>query len=193
LDYGACTYLFFSEDIIKKNEELYITTRDNIVFEAGMFVSRLGIKRCYIIIPESPDIPGLADHLASDLRVLPIPANTPGGCTFDVMVAFSGKGGEIDLPGNRFVFTSPGLNATVTNQSTAKYVTLNVTGAFHVSTQTNGNVVTVVTGRNLLVDPIAGFVLAIGTFSYVFDSTGTILIQPLIGTGQLIDVCKLIS
>ena len=70
-------------------------------------------------------------------------------------------------------------------------MTLSVTGAFHQSTQ-DGNVVTVVTGRNLLGDPEAGMVLAIGTFSFVFDANGN-LVQPLSGTGRLIDVCPLIS
>jgi hypothetical protein len=39
---------------------------------------------------------------------------------------------------------------------------------------------------------VAGFVLAIGHFSFVFDSNGN-LIQPLTGQGQLIDVCGLIN
>jgi hypothetical protein len=53
-------------------------------------------------------------------------------------------------------------------------------------------VVTVVTGRNLLFDPFAGFVLAIGRFSYAFDAEG-ILIQPLEGIGRLIDICELLA
>jgi hypothetical protein len=62
----------------------------------------------------------------------------------------------------------------------------------HQSTQSNGDVVTLATGRNLLGDPVAGFVLSIGNFSFVFDASGN-LIQPLMGQGQLINVCKLIS
>ena len=69
---------------------------------------------------------------------------------------------------------------------------MSITGAFHQSTDQNGNVTTVATGRNLLGDPEAGFVLAIGDFSFVFDSNGN-LIQPLTGQGQLIDVCSLIN
>jgi hypothetical protein len=123
-----------------------------------------------------------------------IPANSikPGACAFDVHVSASGRAKAITLSDNRFIFISPELSATVTNLSDpTKSVTLSVTGAFHQSTQ-NGNVVTVVTGRNLLGDPDAGFVLAIGTFSFVFDASGT-LVQPLMGRGQLIDVCDLIS
>jgi hypothetical protein len=123
-----------------------------------------------------------------------VPANSPGGgCAFAVQVSFSGKAGQINLPDNRVIFTSPKLSATLTNLSdTTKSVTLVITGAFHESTDQNGNITTVVTGRNLLNDPVAGFVLAMGTFSFVFDSSGN-LIQPLLGTGQLIDVCKLIN
>jgi hypothetical protein len=71
-------------------------------------------------------------------------------------------------------------------------VTLNITGAFHKTTEQNGSVVTVVTGRNLLFDPQAGFVLAIGKFSFVFDVAEN-LIQPLDGQGQLRDVCAMIA
>jgi hypothetical protein len=124
-----------------------------------------------------------------------IPANTiaPGECAFDVQLSLSGKAGQINLPGNRVIFTSPKLTATLTNLSdTTKSVKLSVTGAFHELIDQNGNTTFVVTGRNLLGDPVAGFVLAIGTFSFVFDSSGN-LIQPLMGTGQLIHVCTLIN
>ena len=114
------------------------------------------------------------------------------GCDFDVEVSFSGLAGEIDLPGNRFIFTAPQLTATLTNLQNGRSVTLSITGAFHQSTDENGDIITVATGRNLLGDPVAGFVLAIGDFSYVFDSNGN-LIQPLTGQGQLIDVCGLIN
>ena len=82
---------------------------------------------------------------------------------------------------------------TLTNVSNrAKSVTLNIAGTSHQSTDANGDLVTVVTGRNLQGDPDAGFVLAIGSFSFKFDATGT-LVQPLMGQGQLVKVCPLIS
>jgi hypothetical protein len=124
-----------------------------------------------------------------------LPANFlgPGVCNFPIRVETSGKGGTINLQDGRVIFTSPMLNAVVTNlDDPSKKVTLNITGTFHVSIDPNGNVTTVVTGRNLMGDPVAGLVLAIGTFSFILDSTGN-LIQPLAGTGQLIDVCGLIS
>jgi hypothetical protein len=114
-------------------------------------------------------------------------------CTFPIEISGTGKAKTIKLPGDRFIFTSPGLYITVTNlDDPSKQVTLNVTGAFHQTTEQDGSVVTVSTGRSLLDDPQAGFVLAIGNFSFVFDADGN-LIQPLQGQGQLIDVCAMID
>lgn len=117
----------------------------------------------------------------------------PASCAFPVQVLATGKSKTIKLPGNRFIFTSPGLKATLTNLADpSKQVTLNITGAFHQRTEPDGSVVTVVTGRNFLTDPFAGVVLAVGHFSYVFDADGN-LIQPLAGQGQLTNVCALID
>lgn len=124
-----------------------------------------------------------------------LPANffKPGSCDFPIRIETSGLAGTIQLPNDRAIFTSPRLYAVVTNlEDPTKTVTLNVTGAFHQTTEPNGDKVTVVTGRNLLGDPEAGLVLAIGTFSFVVDSDGNLL-QPLAGTGTLTDVCGLIA
>jgi hypothetical protein len=122
---------------------------------------------------------------------LTIPAG--GVCAFGVEISGIGKAMTIDLPGDRFIFTSPGLHATLTNlNDPTKQVTQNITGAFHQTTEQDGSVVTVSTGRSLLFDPQAGFVLAIGNFSFVFDAGGN-LIQPLKGQGQLTDVCTMID
>ncbi len=115
-----------------------------------------------------------------------------GNCDFPIRLEYSGKAKTIDLPGDRFIFTSPGLKATLTNLDNGNQVTLNITGALHQTTLENGDVETVATGRNLLGDPEAGFVLAKGRFSFVFDAQGN-LVQPLSGKGQLTDVCGLLS
>ncbi len=112
-----------------------------------------------------------------------------GNCDFPIRFELSGKGQTLALPGDRFIFTSPGLTATLTNLDNGNQETFNITGAFHQSTLENGDVVTVSTGRSILGDPEAGFVVAIGNFSYVFDEKGK-LVQPLSGEGQLIDVCE---
>jgi hypothetical protein len=53
-------------------------------------------------------------------------------------------------------------------------VKLNITGTFHQTTEGDGRIVTVITGRSLLGDPEAGFVLAIGNFSFIFDADGNL-------------------
>lgn len=115
-----------------------------------------------------------------------------GNCEFPVRYEFSGKAKTIELPGDRFIFTSPGLTATLTNLDNGNQETVTITGAFHQTTLENGDVRTVATGRNLLGDPEAGFVVAVGRFSYVFDAQGN-FVQPLTGQGQLIDVCELLA
>jgi hypothetical protein len=115
-----------------------------------------------------------------------------GNCDFPVRLEYSGKAKTLQLPGERFIFTSPELTATLTNLESGKQERVVITGAFHQTTLENGDVVTKVTGRNLLGDPEAGFVVAVGNFSYVFDAEGN-LVQPLAGEGQLIDVCELLE
>jgi hypothetical protein len=119
-------------------------------------------------------------------------------CTFPVLLEPSGRMKEIDVPerpgeAKRTITIFPGESYTLTNLNEPENtVTLITTGAQHQTTLNNGDVVTVVTGLNLLGDPEAGFVLAKGNFSFVFDKDGK-LIQPLEGQGQLTDVCELLS
>ena len=118
----------------------------------------------------------------------------PGQCAFPFnLSSLNGKAKTIVLPDGRFIFTSPGLDVKVTNlNEPSKQVTLNVTGAFHVTTNAQGDTFYDVTGRNFLTDPFAGVVLAIGRFSFAFNAAGE-LIQPLAGKGTLTDVCGLID
>ncbi len=112
-------------------------------------------------------------------------------CGFPVQVTAVGKSKLIELPGGRTIATSPGLGATVTNLANGRATTLSITGAWHTTTLANGVAQTVVTGRNLLTDPIAGFVLVRGRFTFAFDGAGN-LVQPLAGTGQVTDVCAML-
>ena len=114
-------------------------------------------------------------------------------CAFDVLFEVSGKAGVIALPGGGFILTSPALRATLTNLTSGESVTLSITGAFHNTTLENGNVQTVYTGRNILGDPLEGLVLLIGTFTGVADPDTNMLVQPLEGHGQEIDLCELLS
>jgi hypothetical protein len=123
---------------------------------------------------------------------------TGAQCTFDVLVEPSSNIKVIDVPERtgeeeRTISIFPASSYTLTNvDEPENTVTLNTTGAQHQTTLANGDVVTVVTGLNLLGDPGAGFVLAKGNFSFVFDEND-VLIQELAGEGELIDVCELLS
>jgi hypothetical protein len=128
------------------------------------------------------------------VEVDPTPFEIPAGvfCDFAFRVEPDGKAKAIELPGERMIFLSPGLTWTLTNLENLNQETFRIPGAFHVDTLENGDVETVVTGRNILGDPVAGLVLAMGRFSFVFDATGN-LIQPLQGTGRLLDICELLD
>jgi len=116
----------------------------------------------------------------------------PGSCDFPVLVELSGKGKTIPLPNGGVLLTSPGLDATITNTETGAQETYNITGTVRVlPTDEQGNDVTLFEGRNLAIDRDAGFVVAVGDFSFGFDSEGNLI--PLSGTGQLIDVCEALS
>jgi hypothetical protein len=118
----------------------------------------------------------------------------PESCAFPVHIEVTGKIKFNALPGDRMIITAPGENALVTNMDSGKQITLNITGSAHQTTYPNGDVVTVATGRNLLWDPIAEPHVALtrGRFTYAFDKDG-VLIHPRSGTGQLTDVCALLS
>lgn len=121
------------------------------------------------------------------------PGDYPGSCGFPFSLDFSGKGKTIELPDGSLILTSPSLDVTVTNlDKPENQATFNITGSIHRSTLEDGSVETVLTGRNFAIDPVAGTVVAIGRFSFVFDANGT-LIQPQTGKGQRIDVCELLS
>lgn len=123
-----------------------------------------------------------------------LPGAPFGSCPFPINISSQGKGKTIVLPRGNLIFTSPGLNATVTNlNDPAKQVTINITGSFHVSPTSDGGQLFVVTGRNLLTDPFAGVVLAIGNFSFAFDAKGN-LTQPLtMQGGTLTNLCELLK
>ena len=123
----------------------------------------------------------------------------PGTCDFPLQLELSGKAKTIELPdggvvGVTSISTSPGLDVTITNVDTPEnQATFNITGAFHQTTDpVTGQVTTLSTGRSLLSDPVAGTVIAIGNFSFVLNSDGTVA-KPLEGEGQLIDVCALLA
>jgi hypothetical protein len=56
-------FVFAPDDLTKIRGHAIVTTRDNVIFELGLFIGRLGRERAFIIMPK--DIVDL--HLPSDL------------------------------------------------------------------------------------------------------------------------------
>jgi hypothetical protein len=158
----------------------------------ALITAATAISCFFVLAPADAQVGGAPPQDISGTIIIPA-GGVFGECAFPVQFDLKGKASQINLPGGRIIVTAPMQNATLTNlNNPTKTVTLNITGVLHQSTASNGDIVTVVTGRNLLGDPDAGFVLAIGSFSFTFDKNGN-LIHPLAGTGQLIKVCPLIS
>jgi hypothetical protein len=104
-------------------------------------------------------------------------SDVPAGvfCDFALRTEGTEKEETLELPGGRTLLIFPGAIATWMNP-------------FHVSTLENGDTELVFTGRNIIAQPFEPrfLVLAIGTFTYVFDSQGN-LVQPLQGIGPRSD------
>jgi hypothetical protein len=127
-----------------------------------------------------------------------MPGDRFGSCEdpdFPIRLQVSGKGKEITQPDGSKIITSPGLFVTVTNTVNGEQATFSISGTFFETTAANGDVTTVITGRNLLRDPDAGVVLLSGNFSFVFDKKGNLIqsFEDTDGNGQVIDVCALLA
>jgi hypothetical protein len=120
-------------------------------------------------------------------------AQFPGHCSFPMQLEVSGKTKTVEQGNGGVIITSPDAFATVTNLANGEQATFNITGSAHKSTLENGNVKTVMTGRNFALDPVAGTFISIGRFTVVNDPTDTTNIVPVSGEGRMIDVCALLS
>ena len=60
LDYAI--FIFAPDDLTQIRDNLVKSTRDNVVFELGLFIGAIGRERCFIIKPRDCDL-----HLPSDL------------------------------------------------------------------------------------------------------------------------------
>jgi hypothetical protein len=134
------------------------------------------------------------EPVSADFTV--VPGAEGGSCAFPLHLDLSGKAKEITQPDGSLIITSPGLDVTATNEITGEQARFSITGTFFETTAENGDVTTVITGRNLLFDPDAGIVLLSGNFSFVFDAEGNLIKSfedPPAGNGQVIDVCALLA
>ena len=153
---------------------------------------------------EGPPNAGAPEVVSFTLIVEPGDPAWPGTCTFPLQLDLSGKGKLIEHPngvGLTSISTSPGLDVTITNVETPEnQATFNITGSIVTSTNPEtGEVTQLFRGRNLIFDAKAGTNIAIGNFSFVSIPAGRpgpaddIVVQPLEGEGQLIDVCALLA
>lgn len=66
-------FIFTPADITKIRNKSFLTARDNVIFELGLFVGRLGIDNCYIFMPR-----GVKNfHLPSDLAGITVATYEP--------------------------------------------------------------------------------------------------------------------
>jgi tetratricopeptide (TPR) repeat protein len=59
-DFGI--FVFTPDDHIKMKNKKDLTVRDNVLFELGLFIGKLGKTRCYIVMPDNTEF-----HFPSDL------------------------------------------------------------------------------------------------------------------------------
>jgi len=51
LDYDFAVFFIDPNDILSSRGDTFVVTRDNVIFELGMFIGNLGRKRCFMISP----------------------------------------------------------------------------------------------------------------------------------------------
>ncbi|MFC1503454.1 TIR domain-containing protein [Pseudomonadota bacterium] len=59
-DFGI--FVFSADDVTKMRNNEHCTVRDNVLFELGLFIGKLGKRRCFIVMPDQPEM-----HLPTDL------------------------------------------------------------------------------------------------------------------------------
>src|SRR5665213_1494192 len=55
-------FVFSPDDITKIRKKEFLTVRDNVIFELGLFIGKLGRSRSFIIMPDKPIF-----HIPTDL------------------------------------------------------------------------------------------------------------------------------
>ena len=79
-DFGV--FVFSPDDALKMRDKTYPAVRDNVLFELGLFVGKLGPERSFFVIPEGEEI-----HLTSDLAGIMPAKFDPRNTNLQVAVA----------------------------------------------------------------------------------------------------------
>ena len=116
-------------------------------------------------------------------------------CGFETSIVVSGKEKVIDKGDGLIYYIGPGQRATVTNTETGESVTVNIAGSFRDQVQENGDIQSVLRGRNLIFGPgVEGLLLTTGRATATFTlptqqeplGTATITSGP---QGRLVNLC----
>jgi hypothetical protein len=116
-------------------------------------------------------------------------------CGFETSIVLSGKQKVIEKGDGLSYFIAPGQKVTITNTATGEKVTVNITGSFRDQVQENGDIRSVLRGRNLIFGPgVEGLVLTIGRGTATFtlptpqqpEGTATITSGP---QGRSVNLC----
>ena len=73
MDYGV--FIFTPDDIVHMRGKEYDTVRDNVLFELGIFIGRLGRESCYIVMPKGTE----RSHIPTDLSGVHVGYYDPNG------------------------------------------------------------------------------------------------------------------